>query len=136
MWKEKSRKLDFWKFHCQNEVGELSKYALKISFFLTQNFFSKSSRIFLWVAWICPRYLKGPLDLVQRDSKKLGICGASNKFYARKSQKSWIFENFNVKMELASSQDMPWKPHFLTHNFFSKVLQHFVYGSYLHIRGV
>ena len=44
--KEKSKNLDFWKFQCQNGVGELSRYAVKTSFFDLKLFFQSLLEFF------------------------------------------------------------------------------------------
>ena len=71
--KEKSQKLDFWKFQCQNGVGELSRYAVKTSFFDLKLFFQSLLEFFLWVVYTYSRYLKGPFSLVLHVRKKIRV---------------------------------------------------------------
>ena len=127
--KEKSKKLDFWKFQCQNGVGELSRHAVKTPFFDSQLFFKSPLAFFLWVIYTYWRYIKGPFNLVHYDNKKKRNVWNIKQIICKKKSKKLDFWKFQCqKKELPSSQDMLWKPRFLTQNFFSKSSRIFSMG--------
>ena len=105
--------------------------------FWTQDFGFKCLQNFFYAS--CD-HIKGiskiRLTLIFTSKKTSELCNAPNSFYARKSEKIWIFEKPSLKMGLASSQEMMRKPHYWTQKFGFKGLQNFFYASCDHVEGI
>ena len=120
--KEKWKKLDFWKIQSQNGVVELSKNAVKTPFLDSKLWLHTPLEFFLCVAQPCLRYLKGPPNLVLYVSEKIRTVQHTKQILRKEKCKKLDFKKSSLKMGLASSQKMLWKPHFGAQNFFLKGL--------------